>query len=781
MPLFKKLNSIIALGSWRQKSFSAQLLIPILIFIGLGITTEVIKNYVSLLQQSEDTKNLNRELQDLSRALEQDLSETLYFSEGLQAYIESQSGALNEHDVLPWIANLQERARFIRNIGFAPGNRISLIYPLKGNEAALGFYYPDSPEQWGEVQKVIELRQTKLVGPITLKQGGQGLILRQPIFLHDNSYWGLVSIVINSDPLFTALQNRAINNNVALFIYDLDTNQPIYGNKLVSTEKITVNLPGRHWILTGTHTESTSGYYLTIIRQLGWLLATILSLVATVYFRARKEKLAVQTELFETNTRFAQAFAASPQPLALITDQGRWLNVNKSLLQLLGYARKEIETIKLVELFEPDMRSNILAKMTALKIIAKHDDHPSEQFEAKLMSSNGNSIIGIVSLGVFYQRNQTTHWIIQIADITHRSLMEKLLKEEAQYSQSIINNMADGVVIFDTTGKIFSINNAMKKIFPLCDKFPDNLQELFHDDSGHKLMIEIESAAVEQDTIVSQRSIDCLDFSNHNLSLELDVTKVKRQEATQYIGVFRDVSERLRLDKLKNEFVSVVSHELRTPLTCISASLKLLESGALGQFDTEATKILKIATTNSHRLKLLINELLDMDKLLAGKMTFNIETCNGYELVKETIENNVSYGAHFKVDYQIVADALAPHQLNVPISVDPQRFQQVLSNLLSNAAKFSNADSTVIIKLQPDHKNLRIEVNDNGVGIDLSQQENLFKKFSQLDSSSTRSKGGTGLGLAISKELVERMGGTIGVESALGEGSCFYFTVPLAQ
>lgn len=766
--------------SWR-KLFRFQVLIPFFIFLGVGLIAEVIKSYVGVLQYNEEAKDLNRELQNASRILEQDLSETLYFSEGLQSYIESQSGQLVEEDILPWIANLQERARFIRNIGFAPGNRISLIYPLAGNEAALGLYYPDVPGQWEGVRKIIESRKSQLVGPITLKQGGQGLILRQPIYLHDGSYWGLVSIVINADLLFSALASHAIANNVIISVVDEENDQVIWGEKINSSEVVKVNLPGRQWALSGKFSTKDNSNELVIIRIVGWFIALGMFYGIYTFLSARQEKNMARAELVEASTRFAQAFATSPQGMALIADDGKWLDVNDGLLNILGYSRATIQGLRLLDLFEVDMQPVVLSKMQALKIAANQNNSTSEQFEAKLIGLNQQVSVGLVSLGVFYQRAEIIHWIMQVADITHRSMMEKLLKEEAKYNQSIINNMADGVVIFDVTGNVSLINHSMRTIFSLGDGFPVTLQDIFSDDFGRDLIAEIAAFGDEQDVIISQRNVQCVAVSGETLALEIDVTKVKRQQVTMYIGVFRDISERLKLDKLKNEFVSTVSHELRTPLTSISASLKLLESGALGEFGADAQKIIAIASTNSNRLKALINDLLDMDKLLAGKMTFNIEVCNACELIRQALENNKSYGDQFKVTYELQLKNIDLDVSALNILVDSQRFQQVLANLLSNAAKFSPLSSTVVVKLELLQDMLRINVLDKGVGIDGLQQEKLFKKFSQIDSTSTRQTGGTGLGLVISKELVERMGGEIGVESALGMGSCFYFTVPLAS
>jgi two-component system, OmpR family, sensor histidine kinase VicK len=244
-------------------------------------------------------------------------------------------------------------------------------------------------------------------------------------------------------------------------------------------------------------------------------------------------------------------------------------------------------------------------------------------------------------------------------------------------------------------------------------------------------------------------------------------------EETHWLLQVLDISERTRLDQLKNEFVSIVSHELRTPLTAIMGSLKLMASGKLEQNGNANEKILQIAVQNSEKLARLINDLLDMDKLIAGKMEFDSTPQPLLPLIEKALESNQSYAQQYQVNYRLLPP-LAP----IDVKVDALRLQQVLSNLLSNAAKYSPPHSEILISFTVEPEQVQVNIQDQGSGIATEEQHKLFKRFSQIDSSSTRQKGGTGLGLAISKELIERMGGSIGVSSRAGQGSCFYFSLP---
>lgn len=241
-------------------------------------------------------------------------------------------------------------------------------------------------------------------------------------------------------------------------------------------------------------------------------------------------------------------------------------------------------------------------------------------------------------------------------------------------------------------------------------------------------------------------------------------------------SVIQDISERKRIEQLKNEFVSTVSHELRTPLTSISAALGMVVGGMLGEVPEKINDILRVAAKNSQRLTLLINDLLDMEKLVAGKMVFDLKPALAMPMLEQAVLENKAFADQYSVTYEINGSVA-----NELILVDGQRLQQVLSNFLSNAAKFSPKDSKVEINLSQNNGHLRITVRDYGQGISLEFQKRIFQKFAQADSTDARRRGGTGLGLAISKELVERMGGKIGFTSQVDQGSSFFAEFPIVE
>ncbi len=234
------------------------------------------------------------------------------------------------------------------------------------------------------------------------------------------------------------------------------------------------------------------------------------------------------------------------------------------------------------------------------------------------------------------------------------------------------------------------------------------------------------------------------------------------------------MEEATRANRVKSEFLSTVSHELRTPLTAIAGSIGLLAGGALGALPEQVLRLLQIAQKNGQRLAFLINDLLDVEKLMAGKLHFDMQPQALMPLLDQALTDNQAYAEQFGVRL------VQTHRLEgVQIEVDAQRLQQVLANLLSNAAKFSPEGGQVELGVQRLGNLVRVEVTDHGPGIADAFRARIFEKFSQADATDTRQKGGTGLGLAITRELVERMGGCIGFESEEGRGACFYFELPV--
>lgn len=242
----------------------------------------------------------------------------------------------------------------------------------------------------------------------------------------------------------------------------------------------------------------------------------------------------------------------------------------------------------------------------------------------------------------------------------------------------------------------------------------------------------------------------------------------------QYLlGVSLDITERKRVEDLKSEFVSTVSHELRTPLTSIAGALGLIGSGRLGALPDAVTQLIEVAVNNCGRLRRLIDDLLDFEKLASGEFAIQTQRQPLAALIEQSIDANRAYATQYGVTLRLIGSPPT-----VDVDVDGNRLLQVLANLISNAAKFSPAGASVELSVDVRVSGVRVEVRDHGRGIPESFRDRVFQKFSQADGSDRRERGGTGLGLAISKALIERMHGRIGFDSEPGSGSTFWFELP---
>jgi hypothetical protein len=238
------------------------------------------------------------------------------------------------------------------------------------------------------------------------------------------------------------------------------------------------------------------------------------------------------------------------------------------------------------------------------------------------------------------------------------------------------------------------------------------------------------------------------------------------------IWYFRDITERSELARMKSELVSVVSHELRTPLTSIRGALGLLSGGLLRSQPEKGERMLKIAVSNTDRLVRLINDILDLERLESGKMNMEKQTCNAADLMTQAAD-----GVRDLADKAGVSLSVSQHSAR--LFVDPDRIIQALINLLSNAIKFSPRGKTVWLSATPLADQILFQVKDQGRGVPQEKCESIFERFQQVDASDRREKGGTGLGLPITRNIVQQHGGRIWVESTLGQGSTFFFTLPL--
>lgn len=504
--------------------------LAVLLLLGVVVIEVAVRELARIERQGVEHALLTRAA-DVRSSLETRLNHSIYLSRGLVSYLQSQQGLDDPRRIRLWMASMLEGTSDVRNIGVAPNNRIELIYPLQGNEAALGFDYTSSPAQWAAVERMMASAQPVLDGPLTLVQGGNGLIYRAPVYIN-RRYWGLVSTVMDADQL-----------------------------------------------------------------------------------------------------------------LGMLDSEARWQDLRIRLLRV------------------------------------QAEGEPRGIWGAPPAPERPAAVLDIELPGVV--------WQLQV-----------------QYRTPQAGSGAPRGVLY-----------------------------------GALLVVLLLIGYTRSNAIRQQRDRDAARAEN---------------------------------ERLKSEFVSTISHELRTPLTSILGTLGLLRGGALGPLPDRGQHLVEVAMRNAEHLLRLINDLLDIDKLVAGQMQLNVQPENLDTLLHAAMQENQGYAEQRQVRWRY----LNPHP-QARILADPTRFKQVMDNLLSNAVKFSPQGGEVGISVVADEQQdlWCISVTDQGEGIPTAFYDRVFDRFTQADGSSRRRSGGTGLGLAITRGLVEQMGGQIGFVSS-DQGTRFFVNMP---
>ncbi|MBI4789941.1 MAG: PAS domain S-box protein [Chloroflexi bacterium] len=471
------------------------------------------------------------------------------------------------------------------------------------------------------------------------------------------------------------------------------------------------------------------------------------------------ERRRAEQNLRESEARYRLLAENSTDLIARHDPDGSFLYVSPACRTLLGYEPDEMVGRSVAEFCHPDDLEEIRRARSA--VLRQLDMYT---FTYRFRRKNGEfAWLEATSRGV---RNNGTRIVSEIVsvsrDITRRKQAEKQLRESEAKNRALLEALPDAIMLLSSNGAILDYKPAKQTA-----------------GNGHAgpttspQVIETIMRQAKQAQLTGETQVVEYQTRSEGGQLRDREARIVASGEDQILVVMRDITDRKNVDRMKNEFVSTVSHELRTPLTSIRGSLGLIVGGVTGDIPPQAKSLVEIAYKNSERLVLLINDILDIEKIESGKMIFHFKPLELAPLIEQAIEVNRGYAAQFGVQL-----ALEPATTGIQVNGDSDRLTQVLTNLLSNACKFSPRDSTVQVSVAPHADNIRIAVRDHGPGIPDEFRSRIFQKFAQADSSDTRQKGGTGLGLSISKAIVEKHGGQIGFATAKGVGTTLYFDLP---
>jgi len=391
---------------------------------------------------------------------------------------------------------------------------------------------------------------------------------------------------------------------------------------------------------------------------------------------------------------------------------------------------------------------------------------------APLIAGAGAIVLAVTGPCVLLKRNYDRRLADEMMQMQRRALANPVGSAiDAAGQLEALSELRDDVWIVDASSwQISYMNHAAKRRLGLAsDDMPDDPL----DDFAYRAnLCDIARACRSLDD--SGKSTSHFKVVHEDVPLHVSIKQLRDPAgSTRFLILICDISDQIAQDQRKSEFVSTVSHELRSPLTSIKGALRLLLASEDLNLPDKALALLEIAHRSSDRLILIVNDILDLDKVSSGQMVADMRETDVAGLVRETHSATLMLQDRFDVTVDIIG-ADAP----LPFVTDPNQFIQVMTNLLSNACKFSPQGGRVTVNICDSADHLRISVQDEGSGIPAADQYKIFQRFADMKNSDRAAKGGTGLGLSICKAIVEGMGGTIGFQSQESAGTDFYFTLP---
>jgi PAS domain S-box-containing protein len=486
-----------------------------------------------------------------------------------------------------------------------------------------------------------------------------------------------------------------------------------------------------------------------------------------------QDRIAIETELRENEQRLAGILATADEAIISIDEQQVIQMFNQGAERTFGYSAQEIIGQPL-SLLLPDVyqskHQRYVHSFSADRNTSQRMVGPPGGVWGR--RKNGEVFPAEASISRLSTRDGLLFTAI-LKDITERRQAEQALRRSQNLLQQIIDNSPSLISVMDLEHRHLLVNRSYAEFlsrtkdeligWSIYDVWPPEVADVIA--SNNKKTLNLNTPIQVEEILIRG------DGPHTYLS---SIFPLQAEDGNPYAicGISTDITSRKLVERLKDEFVSVVSHELRTPLTSIHGSLKLLATGQLGDMTQEGQEVLDIAADNTERLIRLVGDVLDLERIESGRYSLQKSHCEAAFLLSQAADIMRPMTDRHGIRIEIKAPP-------VMVWADPDPILQTLTNLLSNAIKFSPDHTTVWMEVDKEESHILFTVRDQGRGIPADRLESIFERFQQVDASDSRIRGGTGLGLAICRSIVEQHGGKIWVESTPGQGSSFYFTLPL--
>ena len=768
------------------------LLIMSLIFLE-GYSIEKLASEWALQKQRVSVSN---SLSTIRAKLEGEINSELMLVQGLVAVISSNPDITQEEFAIV-ARQLIGKKGHLRNIGAAPNLVISLIYPLKGNEAVIGLDYRLKPKQREAALRAMDSGNLVIAGPVDLVEGGQGFIARIPVYTPSSENpsqmqpWGLVSAVIDVDSIYqrAGLFSSSLPLDIAIRGKDaLGKKGAIFFGKAdlfdtPSSILLPVTLPSGSWQLAA---EPKGGWESTPIlalweRTASLLFGLICGALSFLWLWHKEQRKQTEAKLKSNIEKYQIIFNESVAAIYVFDKEQNLIDSNQAGLDFLGYSREELLTLAIPDI-EVSSESSLLQQQPLL------GETSTTNWEHQLIHKSGHEV---TVLGNSRKLNDTHGAVIgmqcTLIDITEQKQAQA---RQFDLGQMIKNSLNEIYIINKASLQFIYVNRSARKnlgytMDELKQLTPLDLKPEFTLDAFHNLIKPLQSG--QQNKIIFETIHQRKDRTTYWVEVHLqnsiytgqpvlsatilDITKRKKSEQE----LFAAKMEAERANNTKSEFLSRMSHELRTPMNGILGMTDLMRDTVLTEEQHEYVNILYQAGSS---LCIILNDILDMSKIEAGALTlkhlaFDLKQTT-QDVSKLLAIQAKEKGLNFTLDY--ATDC--PHLF----TGDAGRIRQILLNLAGNAIKFTE-QGHILIKIkcnaiQDKQAQLYITVKDTGIGLTPEAKAKIFEPFTQADNN-TQQQSGTGLGLPICKNLVALMNGEIGLESTPGKGSTFWISLCL--
>lgn len=488
---------------------------------------------------------------------------------------------------------------------------------------------------------------------------------------------------------------------------------------------------------------------------------------------ARTHLLQMQNDLELTSGYYRSIIQSSDDAIIGKSLDGIITSWNPAAEKMFGYSAAEAigqPALMLLDAENHQEERRILAEIAKCKAV--------ESSDAVRRHKNGKLMNLAVTISPITNHKGVVLGASTIArDMSRSEEAESKLRDSESRIRAIVENVIDGIITIDSRGIVQSMNAAAEKIFAYdsSEVIGENVKMLMPEtySQEHDGYLSSYLKTGVKKIIGIGREVEGRRKDGTTFPMELAVSDMMIDGDYMFAGVVRDITERKKMERMKSEFVSTVSHELRTPLTSIRGALGLVLAKFSAQLPANALKMIEMANRNGERLTLLINDILDLEKIESGHLDFDFKLLDLAAIARSAVADNQGFAEQHGVQL-LITDSLAA----APVLGDENRLLQVFANLISNAIKYSPEGGRVEVNVGMENSHILVSVRDYGDGIPFKFRDQIFQRFAQADSSDSREKGGTGLGLSICKAIMDRHQGSIDYRSTIGEGTEFSFTLP---